>query len=270
MADAFRNGRSPGVPVCAALLASAALLPAAAMAQPAPRPQPVVTGDPLRQDLRAEANVPNISGTWVGQQGNRTIQPMDGGPTPFLPWAQAFFENRAAAEAAGQPLFDPSANCLPSGVPRIIANGYPIDILQVPGMVVITQETLHGFRTIHLDGKPKPADLPPSYLGYSAGHWDGDVLVVETTGLNGFTQVDEEGRPKSSDMRVVERYQKRGPDLLQVTFTLYDPRTYSRPWSWQGTYKWSPEMRQNEYICEENNRNKPDVTGKLRHGTEKK
>ncbi len=90
-------------------------------------------------------------------------------------------------------------------------------------------ETLHEFRMIHMDGKPKPADFEPSYFGYSVGHWDGDTLVVETTGLNGYTQVDEEGRPKSSDMRVVERYQKRAPNILDVTYTLYDPRTYSRP-----------------------------------------
>ena len=120
-----------------------------------------------------------------------------------------------------------------------------------------------------MDGKPKPAGFEPSYLGYSVGHWDGDTLVVETSGLNGYTQVDEEGRPKSSDMRVVERYQKRAPNLLDVTYTLYDPRTYARPWSVHAMFRWAPELRLAEYICEENNRNKPDATGKLRHGSEK-
>jgi len=52
---------------------------------------------------------------------------------------------------------------------------------------------------------------------------------------------------------------------LDVTYTLYDPRTYSRPWSGHAQFRWAPELRLSEYICEENNRNKPDASGKLRH-----
>jgi hypothetical protein len=223
-------------------------------------------GDAARRDINVPAGVPNISGVWLSQTSNRTIAPMDGSSTPFLPWAREFFENRAAAEKAGNPLFDPSANCLPGGVPRIIASPYPIEITQTADLTLITTETLHQVRQIHMDGKPKPADFKPAYFGYSVGHWEGDVLVVETTGLNGYTQVDEEGRPKSPDMKVVERYTKRAPNNLEVTYTLYDPRTYSRPWSARAQFRWAPELRLNEYICEENNRNKPDATGKLRLG----
>ena len=251
------------------LLAGSALLPATVQAQRVPAPPSVVTGDLARRDVRVAADVPNISGVWVALSSNRATPPSDGGSTPFLPWAREFFETRAAAEAEGRPLFDPSANCLPGGIPRIISSPYPIDIVQTPALTVISTETLHEFRLIHMDGKPKPADFVPSYFGYSTGHWDGDTLVVETTGLNGYTQVDEEGRPKSSDMRVVERYQKRTPNILEVIFTLYDPRTYSRPWSGRAQFRWAPELRLNEYICEENNRNKPDATGRLRQGTEK-
>ena len=251
------------------LCAGMSLLPAIALPQRAPAPPAIVTGDAARRDVRMADDVPNISGVWVAQSSNRATPPADGGSTPFLPWARQFFENRAAAEATGKPLFDPSANCLPGGVPRIISSPYPIDIVQTPELTVILTETLHEFRLIHMDGKPKPADFASSYFGYSVGHWDGDILVVETTGLNGYTQVDEEGRPKSSDMKVVERYQKRSPNILDVTFTLYDPRTYSRPWSGHASFRWAPELRLSEYICEENNRNKPDATGKLRMGTEK-
>lgn len=273
MAGAHRKKThcSSGAWICLGLLVSGALSSEAARAQPkanAPSPTPI-TGDPARRDLRVAADIPNISGVWLSQTSNRSIKPADGSATPFLPWAQAYFENRAAAEKAGMPLFDPSANCLTGGIPRIISSPYPIDILQTPGLTVISNETLHTFRLIHMDGKPKPADFVPTYLGYSTGRWEGDTLVVETTGLNAYTRVDEEGRPKTSAMRVVERYQKRAPNLLDVTFTLYDPRTYSRPWSSHAQFRWAPELRLGEYICEENNRNKPDATGKLRHGSEK-
>ena len=272
MAGALRKTILGSAPVLTSLglLASSALLPGAASAQPREPAKPaVVMGDATRRDVRVAPDVPNISGVWLAQSTNRATPPADGGSTPFLPWAQQYFDTRAAAEKAGAPLFDPSANCLTGGVPRILSSPYPIDILQTPGLTIISNETLHTFRLIHMDGKPKPAGFVPSYLGYSAGHWEGDALVVETTGLNGYTQVDEEGRPKSSDMRVVERYQKRAPNLLDVTYTLYDPRSYSRPWSVHAMFRWAPELRLNEYICEENNRNKPDATGKLRHGSEK-
>jgi len=260
--------RKQALQAIAALAAAGSLTPGTVLAQGArgaPAPPAVITGDPTRRDILAPDNVPDISGTWTPLTFFRTIAPMDGSSTPFLPWARTFFENRAAAEAKGEPLFDPNANCLPSGVPRVLPTPYPFDIVQTPDVIMIGIEVMHSFRIIHMDGKPMPADFKPSYLGYSRGHWDGDVLVIETTGLNGYTQVDEEGRPKSSSMKVTERIAKRAPDILENTYTIDDPKTYSRPWTARAQYKWAPTLRFSEYVCEENNRNKPDASGKLRH-----
>jgi hypothetical protein len=255
--------------VVTALVAAGTLLPQAAVPAQAPGgpppPKVVVMGDPLRRDLGVPDNSPNISGTWSPNTFFRVISPADGSATPFLPWAREFFLKRNEAEARGEPLFDPNANCLPSGVPRVIPTPYPLDIVQTPDAIFIGIEVMHSFRIIHMDGKPMPADFKPTYLGYSAGHWEGDVLVVQTTGLNGYTQVDEEGRPKSSSMKVTERYMKRAPDLLEITYTLDDPKTYSRPWTARAQYRWAPDIRFSEYVCEENNRNRPDASGKLRH-----
>jgi hypothetical protein len=225
---------------------------------------PAAMGDATRRDIRVPDSVPNISGSWVAMSSNRTIMPMDGSPTPFLPWAAAFFEQRKAAEASGMPLFDPNASCLPSGVPRVIPVPYPLDIVQTPERTMIAIEVMHNYRVIHMDRTAPPPDYQPSYLGYSVGHWEGDALVVTTTGLNGYTQVDEEGRPKSTAMTVTERYQKRAPDILEVTYTIDDPKTYSRPWTARAQFRWTPDFRMGEYICEENNRNKPDASGRLR------
>ncbi len=250
----------------AAVAALATLTDAAASAQ-APRPAPAVTtGDVSRRDVRVPDTVPNISGTWVARTSNRTIAPVDGGPTPFLPWAQTYFDERAAAEKTGMPLFDTNASCLPSGVPRVLPVPYPLDIVQTPDATIIAIEVMHSFRIVHMDNKPPPPDYKPSYLGYSRGYWDGDTLVVTTTGMNGFTQVDEEGRPKSSSIKVTERIRKVAPDILENTYTIDDPGTYSRPWTARARFEWAPKDRLNEYICEENNRNKPDASGKLRHG----
>ena len=119
-------------------------------------PKPVVMGDPLRRDLGVPDSSPNISGTWSPNTFFRVISPVDGSATPFLPWAREFFLNRNAAEARGEPLFDPNANCLPSGVPRVIPTPYPLDIVQTPDAIYIGIEVMHSFRIIrfqaHLPG----------------------------------------------------------------------------------------------------------------------
>jgi hypothetical protein len=250
----------------ALVLAAIATAPAA-FAQPArPPAPPVPTGDVTRRDVRVPDSVPDISGTWVARTSNRTIAPLDGGATPFLPWAATFFDERFAAEKAGMPLFDTNASCLPSGVPRVLPVPYPLDIVQTPDLTIISIEVMHSFRIVHMDDKPPPPEYKASYLGYSRGHWEGDTLVVVTTGMNGFTQTDEEGRPKSSGIKVTEHIRKVGPDILENTYTIDDPNTYSHPWSARARFEWAPNDRLNEYICEENNRNKPDASGKLRHG----
>jgi hypothetical protein len=251
----------------AAAAALATLSAASGSAQErGPAPLGPVMGDVTRRDVRVPDTVPDISGTWVSLSSNRTIAPLDGDATPFLPWAQGYFDQRAKAEAAGQPLFDPNASCLPSGVPRTLSVPYPLDIVQTPEVIMIGVEVMHTFRVVHMDGKPPPPDYKPSFLGYSVGHWDGDTLVVETTGMNGYTQVDEEGRPKSMSIKVTEHIRKVGPDILENTFTIDDPKTYKHPWTARARFRWDPKYRLQEYICEENNRNKPDSTGKLRHG----
>ena len=262
------RGRRAGVsPRLLAGVALALLIAPGAHAQPRGAvPEAVVMGDPARRDVRVPDTVPNISGTWLSLSSNRNSPPVDWGPTPFQPWAQDYFDKRAKAEAAGTPLFDPNASCLPSGVPRVLPVPYPLDILQTPDVIMISIEVMHSFRIIHMDGKPMPASFKPSYLGYSVGHWDGDTLVIETTGMNGFTQVDEEGRPKSMGIKVTERIHKVAPNVLENTYTIDDPKTYTHPWTARARFAWAPTARLNEYICEENNRNKPDATGVLRHG----
>jgi hypothetical protein len=230
-----------------------------------PQMPSVVTGDLSRRDLRVPANEPSISGNWDSITHFRSQAPVDAGPTPFQPWARDYFEAYGLGERNGTPRFDPNANCLPSGLPRVLAVPFGFEIVQTPDKIIMTNEIMHQFRIIHMDGKPAPAGVKASYFGYSVGHWEADDLVIETTHLNGYTPVDEEGRPKTSHMRVIEHWRKVAPNMLEDTFTLYDPVTYTRPWSGRAQYAWAPDQRIGEYICEENNRNTLDASGALRH-----
>ena len=229
---------------------------------PQPREAPtVVMGDLARRDVRVPESEPSISGDWFTLGSARNLSPLDGGPTPFQPWSRQLFDARGLAERNGAPQFDPNANCLPPGLPRFLAVPFAFEIVQTPDKIVFASEIMHSFRIIHMDGKPKPADYKPSDYGYSVGHWEGDMLVVETTGLNGFTPTDIEGRAKSNRMRIVEQLRKVAPNLLEITFTLDDPVTYTRAWSARQRFAWRPDARIEEYVCEENNRNTTAPTG---------
>lgn len=215
------------------------------------------------RDVRVAASVPDISGVWFTRGYDRRIRPMDGSETPWQPWSKAEFDRRADAEKAGAPLLDPTAACLPSGMPRLIAAPYPLEIVQTPDATVFLYETHHLFRVIHMNGK-HPKKVKPSYMGHSIGHWEGDTLVVDTIGLTQITQIDEAGTMHSDALRVTERIRKVDAETLETVFTIDDPKAFTKPWTAVRTFKWRPDVRLFEYVCEENNRNAPDAKGELR------
>ena len=80
--------------------------------------------------------------------------------------------------------------CLPAGMPRLDAYTHPYKIVQTPELIVVLYESQTMFRQIFVDGRALPKDPEPSWMGYSVGRWDGDVLVVETAGFNDQTWLD--------------------------------------------------------------------------------
>ena len=105
---------------------------------------------------------------------------------PLQPWAAALYKQRGANLMRDNPL----AHCLPAGVPRLDAYTHPFKIVQTPDLLVVLYESLTMFRQIFLDGRAHPEDPQPSWMGYSIGRWEGDVLVVETIGFNDKTWLD--------------------------------------------------------------------------------
>jgi hypothetical protein len=209
------------------------------------------------------SSVPNISGVWQTKGFERQIKPIDAPEPPWQPWNRKAFEERAAAEKAGRPLADPTAACLPSGTPRIIAAPYPVEIVQTANETVFLYETQHLYRVVHMNSK-HPDKLEPSFFGHAVGHWEGDTLVIDTVALVKGTQIDEAGTQHSDQLHVVERIRKVN-DTLEVLFTIEDPKAFTRPWTARRVWHWRPDIRLLEYICEENNRNLPDENGVLKN-----
>jgi hypothetical protein len=205
---------------------------------------------------------PDISGVWWASTYSTTITPMDGGELPFTPEGKAAYEETMAGLKSGTIEDKARTLCLPDGVPRLLETPYPFQIVQTRGQVAIIYEMNHAIRLIdmaHALESEQTAALP-YYDGHSAGHWEGDVLVVETAGYNDKTFLDATGAPHSDAMRTVERIRRTG-DRLEDVVTVTDPANYTRPWSARFVYDRHPEVRIQDYVCGEPHRDLSGVAG---------
>ena len=149
-------------------------------------------------------------------------------------------------EAAGirrgrTPSSFPSNNCLPLGIPLAVLVEAPSKIVQSAGLIVILLEVDGTHRQIYTDGRELPKEVAqPSWLGYSVGKWDGDVLVVETAGFNDKTWLDAIGHPHSEALRLVERYRRRDFGHMDVEMTFDDPQMYTKPFTIKSPMSFSP------------------------------
>src|SRR5262245_15616635 len=168
---------------------------------------------------------------------------------------------RAAAASAPQPEDNSTANCLPPGMPSIMTQPYPMEFLLTPGKVTIVIEAYTQVRHIYTDGRPLPEDPDPKFFGTSIGRWEGDTLVAETIGFSPITTLAA-GVPHSDKMRILERFRLSGPDTMTIETTITDPVVLAAPYTSSSTLRRHREWTITEYICEENNRNSVDVTGK--------
>jgi hypothetical protein len=199
---------------------------------------------------RPDPGTPDFTGKWAMPTPVRALKTTDGKEPPLLPAAKAkYAANQAALKA--NPKSDPNANCWIQGVPRIIYASYPMLIAQDKDRVNLVYETNHTFRIVSLR-RPLPKwddDLDPHWLGYSAGHWDGKALVIDTIGQHDQTWLDYSGLPHSEKLRVQERYTLDGPDRINGELTLTDPETFSQPWSTRFTLVRQPGYDLKENVC---------------------
>jgi hypothetical protein len=150
---------------------------------------------------------------------------------------------------------DPEGFCLPPGVPRMMYTPYPAEIFQLPDRILFIYEGgAHVWRIIWMDGRELPKDPNPDFLGYSVGHWEGDTLVVNSTGFNTETWLDAAGHPHGEQMKVTEKFTRPNMNTLRLEATIDDPEYYTKPWTVVTTARWTPGQELMEYICQENNR----------------
>jgi hypothetical protein len=172
----------------------------------------------------------DLSGLWFGGQGGGLT--IKGKVPPLQPEAKTRYDANVAERNSDRILTsDPTFRCEPAGVPHIYGvGGYPMEILQTPDRIFFFYESVHTFRTIWMDGRKAPEDADPLWFGYSVGHWDGNDLVVDTTGFNDRTWLSTAGYPHSEALHVTERFHRPDRGHLQLEITIDDPKSYTQPW----------------------------------------
>lgn len=201
--------------------------------------------------------VPDLTGIWTMDAQGRAGASINGvgdfeQTAPFTPEARAkLAEYHALVDPTGD---TPGGHCVPHGMPLAVflGGGYPVEFIQRPEQLTIIYETHNEVRRVFLDGRQiDPADILPSRGGMSWGHWEGDTLVVETTGL---TESIDQATAHSEEARIIERYTPHTRDglrRLQVEVTIHDPEFYTEPPTLEREYTELQQGRMLDYNCVE-------------------
>ena len=235
----------------------------------------------------AAVESPDLSGIWLRTgdlwfdpldeaDAGRPVQRLDGGgqeapdiwagdfDNPVLqPWAREIVRRNAESELRLQHVYTADDSCWPSGVPQAVNLIGPIQFLQTRDRVEIIYERDHQVRRIWL---AQAHSIHPrlSWYGESIGHYEANTLVVDTIALkpNSKSSVDPFGTPHTGELHVVERYRPLKTPFgrsMEVTVTVEDPGTFTRPWTGVAEYTQDRESAEtDEIVCAENNRDFED------------
>ena len=218
---------------------------------------------------------PDLTGVWLnewfyGGQVRRPPAALPGEPLPstfgniganfpnglpLQPWAKQLMADRKAAGSKD----NPDAHCLPMGLMQFHEHPQPRKMIQTPEVLVILYEGNAGVRQIFTDGRPAPKNDPqPWWYGYSVGHWEGDTLVVDTTGLRDGGWLDIDGSPQTDAAKITERFRRLNYGTMKIDVTIDDPKAYTAPFTVRVNQKLMVDERVDaeliEFICAENER----------------
>lgn len=216
---------------------------------------------------RASDGKPDLSGIWQagragagGQYGLDYNVAQNQPPGTVTPSAESLRQQRVQDFRKDSPL----AQCRPVSIPFLNFRGLS-RIVQTPGLIVILYESPNSpHRTIFTDGRKLPKDMNPTWLGYSAGHWESsaqpgrevvrgqeaDTLVVESAGFNDKGWLDVGGLPQTESLRLTERYRRRDFGHLELDVTFDDPMTFQQPFTVHMEKTLSPDTDILEDVCE--------------------
>jgi hypothetical protein len=176
---------------------------------------------------------------------------------PFQRWARDLYEMRQRNFLKDDPMF---IFCKPQSGPRIFQLPYGVQFLEERDQKrirVMMGAGNQNWHFIYTDGRaesafPKENADNPLYWGRAVGKWEGDTLVVETTGFNDGFWFSNGGLPHTQELRLTERFSRPDLNTLRYDVTIDDPGAYTKPWSTGWTLKWVADEELPLYYCQDN------------------
>jgi hypothetical protein len=198
---------------------------------------------------------PDLSGIWVPTDFSGSILEQEN----LQQWALDEIEAHAGNFFANDPRF----HCLPSGpgaYPAGAAYAGSRRIVQQPNIIAVLNSDL-TYRQIFLDGRELEENPFPTWTGYSVGHWDGDVLVVESNGYNDRTWLHRDGLPHTEALRITERYTRPDFGHMRIDVTYDDPGTFTSTVNGVIEMRFVADSELLEVVCNESSKGTSHYTG---------
>jgi hypothetical protein len=198
---------------------------------------------------RTRDGKPDLSGLWKNDGGDRYYNNVaaDLKRDDVAPWAHALFTKRSLEFAKDSM----ETQCLPLGPAYLTTRYREFRIVQTPALIMFAfSDGMH--REIFMDGRSLEKDPNPTWMGYSVGHWEGDVLVVESNGYTDRSWLDYGGHPHTEDLRITERYKRPNIGRFEVQVTMSDPKVYAKPITLTMPAKLQADTELLEAFCENN------------------
>ena len=211
---------------------------------------------------RASTGKPDLSGIWepiaslnLKQESGAAYasQFVDlgsglSGGIPYTPWAADLVKARNANLRRD----DPGTHCLPIGPTLLHTTPALRKIVQTPGLLLILNERDVSYRQIFTDGRPLPIDPQPAWNGYSSGRWEGDTLVIATSGFRDGNWLDRNGSPLTDAGKLTERFRRPDFGHLEIEVTVDDPKAYTKAWTVTLKQRIVVDTELLDYVCAEN------------------
>jgi len=172
---------------------------------------------------------------------------LPGGFLPYQPWARKKMDERHAVLA----IDDPHVRCLPDNPPRHWTLPHLTKLVHTPKLLVMMYEVNAMYRQVFIDGRPFPADMNPSWNGYSVGRWEGESLVVETRGFRDDLWADTWGSPMSDAAKMIEKFTRKNFGSMEIELTIDDPKVYTKPFTVVLNEVIEPDTELVDEICAE-------------------
>jgi hypothetical protein len=205
---------------------------------------------------RTPEGKPDLNGYWggccnLGLQDLETQRGVIVDPANSKIPYNAEYAAKAKDLRANHMFDEPGLHCNLEGVPFQMYTQFGFQLVSNPKLTLITWDFMNANRVIPMDGRPHIPESLKLYMGDPIGHWEGDVLVVETTNLNDRTWLDAVGHLHSDVIHVVERFTAIDANTIRYEATVEDAKAFTQPLKLTDTFRRNTKVgyEQMEFAC---------------------